>query len=416
MSWGTVAKSRKKARKELDRLLRSEKYWEWLCLVEKEDLAGQYREQMDQAWRSVTRRALRRVSGFEEFCQEARRLKKPPTGRDRSLLADYAFLLGLDALLQSGEKPEHLALSKDLSPAARALRERISALEGAPFSEARLEKLLKPFIETPCKVARRHYGQLAKSLAGTSMERPVRELGEHLATLRSLTGKSASRRMQQPSFWEEMEDLDVFCAALSERLPATFFQVLVHPLAWQLADFIGALPPAGFTQRVSRALSALPFLFPLASGDRHPTVARELTLTGANRSLPLSVTQVEERLHQAPFEEQVRLLGVLRLAVKRQDQEERPHSFLDFFAEPEQPIQQKALRAVYEKVLEGIEARLPAIGPRDRRELTRVMDAVLAEDVPYLLDEPAEHGQMAQVLERFMRRGASAGAFLCWPS
>ncbi|MGA7876577.1 MAG: hypothetical protein WCA08_13025, partial [Desulfoferrobacter sp.] len=58
-------KKSKKIKREIDKLLNTGRYWEWLKRIQTENLEGQYQRELDQVWKTLTRKALRLPGGFE---------------------------------------------------------------------------------------------------------------------------------------------------------------------------------------------------------------------------------------------------------------------------------------------------------------------------------------------------------------
>jgi hypothetical protein len=404
-----VGKKQKKARKDLERLLRSGQYWEWLTMVDQGALADQFSGQYELAWHTLIRKALRTEQGFEEWCEKAPPLRRPVRARDQTLLADYAFLMGLRDFLEGKKDACAMAPLKGLSPPARALREGMLKLDRDAFPETAIPRLLKPFLDKPKSVTRRHYNELAKALKGSSMEKPVQDLGVMLAQLRALTGKRSPKNPPGVLIDDRFYSLDNRCMTLGRSLPDSLSLLLTLPLCWQLADFIGALPPSYFTERVAALASSMPFLFPRMAGEKAKAVNRALSFTEENFGQARSISGLEEALEKAGFEDQVKMLGIVRRSVRRngtpEDLDLDP--FEGLFEREEEPQDRRALRLTYDALLTAIEGRKHALGMKERRELAAVMDRIGAEDITFLMGSPDDTNRLAHLLMRFIRAGCA---------
>jgi hypothetical protein len=404
-----VGKKQKKVRKDLERLFRTNRYWEWLAIVDQRELAGQLSGPYEMAWHTLIRKALRTAQGFEEWCEKAPTLRRPVRARDQSLLPDYTFLMGLWDFLEGKKNARDMTAPKGLSPPARALCEGVSHIDPDGFPETAIRRLLRPFVEKPQSVTRRQYNELAKALKSSSMEKPVREMGGMLAQLREITGKRAVGSPPDARLDDRFSNLDEMCAMLGRSLPGPLSMLLTLPLCWRLADFIAELPSPYFSERVARLASSMPFLFPRMVGEKAEAVNRALSFTGKGFEQAQSFARLGGPPEKAAFEDQVKMLGVLRRSVR---QKETPEDleldlFEELFVEDEEPQEQRALRLTYEAILEGIELRKKSLGMKERRELAAFMDRIGAEDIPFLMGGPDDANQLASLLMRFIRAGCA---------
>lgn len=398
-----MGKKQKKVRKDLERLFRGNRYWEWLTVIDQERLADQYPEQCETVWKTLIRKALRTPSGFDEFCERARGLRPPARTRDRTLLPDYGFLMDLREFIAGNGEAGVRASSNGLSPPARMLRERAAGLDRDAFPEAAVRRILKPFLERPGEVTIRQYNELAKALKISSLQVPVRDLGRMLVRLRKLTGRQPMKARLDLHPDDEFRNLDAEYAAIAGSLPASLAGILLLPFCRRMADFIAGLPPERFANRVSGLISSLRFLFPLMAGGKAEAVKTELSFCGCG--VEAVVTSVK-KLEKTGFEDDVGMLGLLRMALKEQQPgRSGPDSFFSLFEDEKPGNPQEALFTLYERVLGEIERRQGSLGPRERRELAGVMDRVGAEDLPFLIEDAADADQLTGLLGRFMRAG-----------
>jgi hypothetical protein len=404
-----MGKKQKRARKDLERLFRSNRYWEWLAIVDQGELAGQLSDPYEMAWHTLIRKALRTTQGFEEWCEKAPSLRRPVRARDQTLLPDYAFLMALRELLEGKKDAQDMAPPKGLSPPARALCEGVLNLDRDGFPETAIRRLLKSFVEKPQSVTRRQYNELAKALKGSPMEKQVQELGGALARLRTLTGNKALKGAPDAFFDYRISSLDKTCATFGQSLPEPLSMLLTLPLCRRLADFIGGLPSPHFTERVAGLVSSMPFLFPRMAGEKTEAVNRALAFAGKDFGQIRSAAGIKGILEKAGFEDQVKMLGVVRRSVRREGTPE------DFDLDPfkglieveEEPQKRRTLRLTYEILLTEIERRKPSLGMKERRELAAVMDRIGAEDIPFLMGGPDDAIRLASLLMRFIRAGCA---------
>jgi hypothetical protein len=117
-----------------------------------------------------------------------------------------------------------------------------------------------------------------------------------------------------------------------------------------------------------------------------------------------SAAQLEAEIDSASFEEKVILLDRLRgrLREKSQAAQDPLDEIFGELEEDEEETEKlhEAFRRLFQKILNEIEQRSKEIGPRDERELRRVMDQMLVKDIDLLIDAPDRSYDMARLFSR----------------
>jgi len=62
-----MSKQERRIKKELEKLWRKGRYWDWLSLVEKENLHRDHAREEQEAWMSLVKKALRLPANLQEF-------------------------------------------------------------------------------------------------------------------------------------------------------------------------------------------------------------------------------------------------------------------------------------------------------------------------------------------------------------
>ena len=147
-----MAKAKKRRlSKEIDKLWRNAKYWQWLRLVEQEGLVKAQSAQWQEAWRNLCRWALRLPGHLEEFWQRLAELKNIPDFPDIVLIRQLK-----DFLEDKDVRPAIVALN-GLSPAARLFREKLLSWSWESAQDKKIGRLLKILINQPEKVSGRTF-------------------------------------------------------------------------------------------------------------------------------------------------------------------------------------------------------------------------------------------------------------------
>jgi hypothetical protein len=155
-----LAKAKKKrVAKEIDKLWRHAKYWDWLRLVEQEGLVQAQLPQWQEAWRHLCRWALRLPGHLEEFWQHLTELKNIPD------YPDIVLLRQLKDFLEDKDVRPAIAALTGLSPAAQLFRENLLSWSWDAAQDKKIGRVLKILINQPEKVTGRTFTELGRLLA-----------------------------------------------------------------------------------------------------------------------------------------------------------------------------------------------------------------------------------------------------------
>jgi hypothetical protein len=392
-----LAKKLKKTKRDVEKLLRGGRYWDWLKTIEANRLEGEYRQDRETVWKTLIKRALRSPEGFAEFHDQATTFKVPPPG------PDFQFLMALGRFLDDPGSTAELAALKGLGPAAGVLRERALEWGGPPVSASKLEKQLRLFVTQPEKVTQRHYQQLAKDLDSSPLASLVRGLGELLPEFRLFNHagrvKAGWGGIEPP--W--ITQLDRRLATLVGKAPGPLARILLQPFSWQVIQLLQRFPPQSDATRTAALLRCFPFILPLIAGDNAEAISKLLLLTHASGEIPLA--EARKRISTNSFEDNLVLLGQVRKRVRQGDRDE---DFLDFLFTPsnrEQEDAEELLARLYDLLFQELEQRAGGLPPRDKRGLRELMDRLLAQDLGFLVDDPDDPRLLEPLLSRVLRIG-----------
>ena len=230
-----MAKAKKKrVSKEIDKLWRTAKYWEWLRLVEQEGLVQAQSARWQEAWHHLCRWALRLPGHLEGFWPRLAELKHIPDTPDMVLLRQ------LKDFLEDEEGRPAIAALTGLSPAAQLLREKLLSWSWEPVQENKIGRCIKILINQPEKVTGRTFTELGTLLALTPLG-----LGPKALPLVKQSDSPDPERVRVP--------LELLRAALGEPGRLTAFEVFLQDAgkAEELRDAVARL--AGPQARVLTA-------------------------------------------------------------------------------------------------------------------------------------------------------------------
>lgn len=404
-------KKSKKIKREIDKLLNTGRYWEWLKRIQTEKLEGQYQRELDQVWKTLTRKALRLPGGFEEFWSNIANDVRPPS------LPDFQFLAALKRFIEdAGTQPLELEELKGLSPPAALLRERALGWTDKAFPTEKLDNLLKTFSEQPQRVTQRHYEQLAKILGGSSLAEQVDMLGKELPDFRQLNYQSMVKKGWRGIHFQNLIKMDRSVADLSGGLPDALRRILLLPFCSQVATLMQRLASEAVADDMANLVGCFRFLFTLVAGDEGENLSRQLLLAGGQSATGLDPSQVQSQISTGSLEDNVLLLKRLRLMLGRKSEKEDdlfdPFSIFDDdldddFDEPDGEELRQLFRDLYQKILDQVDARAGDLSPRESKELRRVMEKVLLADLRLLIDDPGDVKELAPLLTQVMKCGCA---------
>ncbi|MBF0343210.1 MAG: hypothetical protein HQL06_03175 [Nitrospirae bacterium] len=68
----------KRVRKELDKLLNSGRYWQWIKEIQEADLKDHYTKEWISVWQDLSKQVLRHPEKLPEFWKDCTKIKSPP--------------------------------------------------------------------------------------------------------------------------------------------------------------------------------------------------------------------------------------------------------------------------------------------------------------------------------------------------
>ena len=366
-----MAKAKKKrVSKEIVKLWRTAKYWEWLRLVEQEGLIKAQSAQWQEAWHHLCRWALRLPGHLEEFWQRLSELKNIPDNPDIALIRQLK-----DFLEEKDARPAIAALT-GLSPAAQLFREKLLSWSWESAQDKKIGRVLKILINQPEKVAGRTFTELETLLNPNPLSESLQFLSKAITQVRKFKSKTAAGNRN----WVGLEDrdlkiLDNRLDRLAGSLDPVLREVLLYPFIYQAVQHFERLVTREDFDELSHLASVVPFLFSQAAGSQAEYLKNRCRhLSGEIATEKEALDYLKQALPQ-DLETRVAALGKVRLALKSLDLSER---LLREFS------------SFYKPVLDEIGHRQKELSPREKIDLMRVMDPILFRDLEWLPDEPYE--------------------------
>ncbi|GLI33849.1 hypothetical protein [Desulforhabdus amnigena] len=392
-------KKTKKLERDLEKFLRTGNYWKWLHEVEASNLEAQYAEDLSDVWKSLIRRALRDPHAFKTFCEEVQSIRNLPAS------ADFTFLMVLEGFLEGTKTRQDLADLKGLSLPAETLRERALLWNDEIFSSGRMQKLLKPFAVQPEKVTQRYYDELSRALIETELAVPVEMLGEHIPELRRMNSKAGVAKGWKAVDFEELANLEDSLSNIMENFPPSLFQLLVHPFAFQIAALMKRLGGKGDPSSMAGLVSAIPTLFQSVAGENADEIRAQLLRAHPESMSAAEIPRLESQIATGSFEEKLVLLNRMREMLKQKSHKDE-EEFLPFslFGEEEEVDEEswRVFRLLFNEILREIGERTKDISPREGKELRQVMDRIIQDNFPLLIDDPGDAKELAPLLSRLV--------------
>lgn len=398
-----VKKRSRKALRHVEKLWNTGRYWEWLDKVQAENLAREYPQELEQAWKTLTRKALRLPREFDDFCVKIEGREGPAS------LPDFKFLVALKRFLANGDGArDELEGLKGLSAPALMLRERALSWSEKAFPGEKLAAFLKTMAENPVSVTQRHYDQLAKVLAGSNLAEPITRLGALLRDFRQLNYQNMVKKGWGGIKFRELEKLDHMAAQRSKGLPESLRRIVLLPHCSQVAILARRLAVEGLAD-MARLVRCFEHLFPLVAGDRLEELNAKLMMTDAKPASSQSAVRMWMQIEGKPFEDKLMVLNRLRAELNKKAREEgplpNPFSFFDDDLDDEHEEQLKFFKGLYHAVLDEIAERAAGLSLREQKELRRVVEEMLAIDWRLLVEDPDDVEEMSAFLRRLLKDG-----------
>lgn len=397
----------KKIRREIERLYQNGRYWEWLQRIQAEEIAGEYPRELDQAWKSLTRKALRLPAGLDEFHARVTDQLNPPK------LPDFHFLMALKRLRDGDDSAlSDLAAIKGLSPAAMILRSRVLRWDTAGCDWKLLTKLLKPFAEQPEKVTPRYYDELTVVVIPAGLDDVMDQLGEELVAFRRLNQRPMVKRGWSAISLTQLRRMDRAVTKVSAGLPEALRRLALLPFCVQVSTLLRRFAPERATADMAALVACFPGLFPRVAGDRAEELAARLVVVNAGGSNAIDPRDLMTRIEAASLEDNLVLLRPMRAALAKMVKAREENSFSRLFgfaddSDRDLMAQRHLFRSLYDKVIAQIAARAKDLPSRDSKELRRVLEPIIIDDLRFLVDDLGDTGELARLLQRLFHAGCA---------
>lgn len=398
--------AKKKARKvdrAIEKLLRAGRYWEWLKEVESQNREARYAQEYAEVWKGLVRKALRNPQSFQEFCKEVKAVKHPPNSQDVN------FLRILAGFIDGNQSVEDLAALKGLGQPAETLRQRALSWKDDSASLEPMRKELRVFMTQPQKVTTRYYEQAGLHFPIPGFRETAAVMAEDIAAVRRLNSKSAAEKGWKVVGFHQLSVIDASLAEGMDVYPQAFYRILIHPFVWNMAVLMERLSKEGNSVSMAKLVRSIPFLFQQVAGEKAETIHQALKAFQPEIMADASAGQLQAEMDSAGFEEKVMFLGTLRRQLREKSRS--AHGPLDMifdeFEEDEEETEKlfEVFRRLFHQVLDEIGQKAKEIGPRDERELRRVMDQIVVEDLDLLIDAPDRSSDMARLFSHLASVG-----------
>jgi len=359
-----LSKQEKRIKKELEKHWRAGRYWEWLALVERENLRRNYGREEQEAWNSLMKRALRLPSNLQEFWSHLPESKNPPA------TPEFQCLRILGDFAAGREVAGELAALKNLPFPAEALRQKALSWKEDLFPEKKIRGIFDAFVQYPEKVTPKYYAELAGLLAATPLAAPIASMGAKLDPFRRLNRKGkGNKRISPYRILKDLSDADFHLKGISGALSPPLQEILVYPFLFQLTFYFQQNAAQNAGSSLLPVASAMPFLFLRAAGEKSAEFQNHFL--GASRTLSSPDRSFLARVASGgSIEEKASLLVRLRSLL----QKETGHQYLDPY------------RDLYQGLLLDLAKQAENLSEREKRELARVVNAQLLRDLRLLLD------------------------------
>ncbi len=413
---------KKRLRRDIEKYERSGRYWDLLRLLESEDLVSTNAAAYREAWNNVVRQALRQERSFEEFFREVGTLRSVPKDPDCLLLMYIKEFIGDE------QQTDKLLGLKGLSPHAEKLRSKVIAFKGV--REDKLRGLLDMFVREPGKITGRYYEQVASFVPVESLRTSISQLGDSINAIRRLNLKQTVASGWNGINLYSLKWIDNRLEHISCAIPQNLLDVLLYPYVHNLAVACRRLAPDIDAHQAARLLDSIPFLLPRLAGDKFEQVKQKL-LADRNDACEDDLDTLRQQAAELSIEGKLTMLRDLRLKAgdlqagemdsddpgfdqdddydEDDDYYEDDESDMDFPEKDEEGESALAhkLLFMHRAVLEDIASRTPNMPPREKKELVRIMEPVLFQDLNFIGDTAEGPGLMIELLSAAMSAGCA---------
>ena len=364
-----MAKAKKKrTAKELEKLWRIGKYWDWVQLVVQTDQLQHYSAQWQEAWHYLCRQALRLPGQLQEFWH---RLESQPLAPE---LSDLVFIRYLKDFFSGRDVRSQMAALTGLSSPAQMLRGKLLNQPPAAVPDQKISRFLNLLIQQPDKVTGKTYNDLAALLQPNPLSPALISLGKTINQLRKLNRKGGVNPHLPGLGGAKLKNADMLLAQVAQTWDPVVRTALLHPFGYQLWQCFQRLWETEDFDTLLYIMTFLPFLSSQTFG---PDAAKLQDYSRQQAEGFLSeaehLTALEQSYAQG-LDSQALALGQIRKMLKL-DTFEPSHRFLAQF------------RTAYLRLLKEIGRLQAELKPREKIDLMRVMDPILFEDRDWLEDE-----------------------------
>jgi hypothetical protein len=409
---------KKRIRRDIEKCIRTGRYWELLHLLEDEGLTAEYAREQKEAWKTVVKQALKSERAFEQFLHEVDSFKKGPVD------PDFHFLKLLKEFIEERSSADEILQLKGLSADAERIKSKVAAFASQSSNFAKLKTVLEKFLREPQKITRRFFHDLAILLPATALRTAVNRLGEWIPVARSFNHKAAVARGWAGVDYMSLERLDSRVAHISYGLPPALREILLLPFLHNLAVMCRRLSPTAGSHNAAQLVRSIPSLIRGLAGEKIGDVERELLIRHGDwvENRDGGGGSLEERMPAMSLEEKLVLLSGLRArAVERRpeapaygdkdfyDQEDDEDDIDDLFDDSNSRPSDLAhsLMSVHRSILGDISVRAPKLSSREQKDLVGVMEPVLLRDLDYILDHLPYFEDVVPLLEDAMDSGCA---------
>ncbi|MDD3580340.1 MAG: hypothetical protein PHW74_04870 [Desulfobacca sp.] len=359
----------KRVLKEINKLWRTGKYWEWLRLVEQEGLVKAQASQWQEAWHNLSRRALRLPNHLEEFWQRLPKLKNIPDN------PDIVFIRLLQDFLDNEAVRPDISSLTDLSPAAQLMREKILGWSWDSGQDKKIDRIIKVLVNQPEKVTGRTFTELNTLLKNHPLSEALRSLSKDINQIRKFNSKAAVTRNWVGLTDRELKMLDNRLDRLASSLDAVLREVLLYPFIYQAVQLFERLVDREDFDELAHLAAVIPFIFSQAAGPRAEDLKNRCRQLAGEIVTEAEVDDYLKQVLPQDLEAKIAALGKVRLALRALD--------------PSRKLVRRFYN-LYERVMDEIGARQTELSPREKFDLMQVMDPIIFRDLDWLMDDPEE--------------------------
>jgi hypothetical protein len=380
-----LSKQERRIKKELEKLWRKGRYWDWLALVEKENLHRDHAREEQEAWMSLVKKALRLPANLQEFWAHLPSVKRYPT------LPDFQCLRLLGDFVSGKEVRGELAALRNLTFPAESLRQKALSWKDEFFREEKIRDLFSTFLHHPGKVSSKDYQNLSSLAEGTSLGAEVAALGAKFDGVRGLNRKTGGRKRLGAEKLRKVTEADRVLKEASKVLAPQLQEILFYPFLFQVHSFFRQGAEKEAAPVLLRVASSMPFMFLKAAGEKGREFQKHLL--GAGSTLSDLDRSYLAKIPGASLEEKAALVNRMRSLVQKGAREEHCEEF----------------RKLYQGLLADLAAHRESLPERERRELGRVMSSSILRDLPSLWTDPDDLGQLMDLLKPMAAIGLGNG-------